>query len=95
MYENTDDAASVLRVLDRFKVDNGLTRSDKKDKTKAAASLVDRGSKTKVDPSESSDKIRESDIAKMSDKEYEKNSEKIHEAHRSGKIIYDLSGNAR
>ena len=95
LYENTDDAASVVRVLDLFKVDNGLTRSDKKDKTKAAASLVDRGSKTKVDPSESSDKIRESDIAKMSDKEYEKNSEKIHEAHRSGKIIYDLSGNAR
>jgi hypothetical protein len=95
LYENTDDAASVVRVLDLYKVDNGLTRSDKKDKTKAAASLVDRGSKTKVDPSESSDKIRESDIAKMSDKEYEKNSEKIHEAHRSGKIIYDLSGNAR
>ena len=95
LYENTDDAASVVRVLDLFKVDNGLTRSDKKDKTKAAASLVDRGSKTKVDPSESSDKIRESDIAKMSDKEYEKNSEKINEAHRSGKIIYDLSGNAR
>ena len=95
LYENTDDAASVVRVLDLFKVDNGLTRSDKKYKTKAAASLVDRGSKTKVDPSESSDKIRESDIAKMSDKEYEKNSEKINEAHRSGKIIYDLSGNAR
>ena len=95
LYENTDDPASVVRVLDLYKVDNGLTRSAKKDKTKAAASLVDRGSKTKVDPSESSDKIRESDIAKMSDKEYEKNSEKINEAHRSGKIIYDLSGNAR
>ena len=95
LYENTDDPASVVRVLDLYKVDNGLTRSAKKDKTKAAASLVDRGSKTKVDPSEVSNKIRESDIAKMSDKEYEKNSEKINEAHRSGKIIYDLSGNAR
>ena len=30
LYENTDDAASVVRVLDLFKVDNGLTRSDKK-----------------------------------------------------------------
>jgi hypothetical protein len=95
LYENTDDAASVVRVLDLYKVDNGLTRSDKKDKTKAAASLVDRGSKTKVDPSESSDKIRESDIAKMTDAEYAKNADKINEAHRSGKIIYDLSGNAR
>jgi hypothetical protein len=95
LYENTDDAASVVRVLDLYKVDNGLTRSDKKDKTKAAASLVDRGSKTKVDPSESSDKIRESEIAKMTDAEYAKNADKINEAHRSGKIIYDLSGNAR
>ena len=95
LYENTDDAASVVRVLDLYKVDNGLTKSDKKDKTKAAASLVDRGSKTKIDPSESSNKIKESDIAKMSDAEYAKNADKITEAHRSGKIIYDLSGNAR
>ena len=95
LYENTDDAASVVRVIDLYKVDNGLTRSDKKNKTKAAASLVDRGSKTKVDPTESSDKIRESDIAKMSDAEYAKNADKITEAHRSGKIIYDVSGSAR
>jgi hypothetical protein len=95
LYENTDDAASVVRVIDLYKVDNGLTRSDKKDKTKAAASLVDKGSKTKVDATESSDKIKESDIAKMSDAEYAKNADKINEAHRSGKIIYDVSGNAR
>ena len=95
LYENTDDAASVVRVIDLYKVDNGLTRSDKKNKTKAAASLVDRGSKTKVDPTESSEKIRESDIAKMSDAEYAKNADKITEAHRSGKIIYDVSGSAR
>ena len=95
LYENTDDAASVIRVIDLYKVDNGLTRSDTKNKRKAAASLVDRGSKTKVDPTEMSDKIKESDIAKMSDMEYAKHADKITEAHRSGKIIYDLSGNAR
>ena len=95
LYENTDDAPSVVRVLDLYKVDNGLTRSDTKNKRKAAASLVDRGSKTKVDVLESGSKIKESDIANMSDAEYEKNAEKITEAHRSGKIIYDLSGNAR
>ena len=95
LYENTDDAASVIRVIDLYKVDNGLTRSDTKNKRKAAASLVDRGSKTKVDPTEMSDRIKESDIAKMSDAEYAKHADKITEAHRSGKIIYDLSGNAR
>jgi len=95
LYENTDDAASVVRVIDLYKVDNGLTKADKKSKTKAAASLVDKGSKTKVDVTESGDRFKESDIAKMSDKDYEKNADKIQEAHRSGKIIYDLSGNAR
>ena len=95
LYENTDDAASVVRVIDLYKVDNGLTRSDKKNKTKAAASVVDKGSKTKVDPTEMSDTIKESDIAKMTDQQYEKNADKINEAHRAGKIIYDLSGNAR
>ena len=93
--ENEDDAASVIRILDLYKMDYGLTKSDKKANSKAAASLVDRGSKTKVDPSETSDMIKESDIAKMTDQQYEKNAEKINEARRSGKIIYDLSGNAR
>ena len=95
LYENTDDAASVIRVLDLYKVDKGLTPSDRKNKTKAAASLINKGSKTKVDALELSDTIKESDIEKMSDREYAKNSEKIHEAIRSGKLIYDLSGNRR
>tara|TARA_E500000331_G_scaffold93252_1_gene89320 strand:+ start:141 stop:1001 length:861 start_codon:yes stop_codon:yes gene_type:complete len=95
LYENEDDAASVIRVIDLYKVDNGLTRSDKKNKTKAAASLVDKGSKTKVDPAETSDMLKESDIEKMSDTQFEKNAEKINEARRSNRIIYDVSGNAR
>ena len=95
LYENTDDAASVVRVLDLYKVDNGLTRSDRKSKTKAAASLVDKGSKAKVDVDESSGRIKESDVEKMSAKEYEKNAESIHEAIKSGKFVYDISGNAR
>ena len=95
LYENTDDAPSVVRVLDLYKVDNGLTRSDRKNKTKAAASLVDKGSKARVDITESSSKIKESDVQKMSDKDYEKNQEIIHEAIKSGKFVYDISGNAR
>ena len=95
LYENKDDAASVVRVLDLYKVDYGLTKSDRKIKTKAAASLVDKGNKPSVDVLNQSGKIKESDIAKMSDREYEKHAEKIREAHMSGKIIYDVSGNAR
>jgi hypothetical protein len=82
-------------VLDLYKVDNGLTKSDRKNKTKAAASLVDKGSKARVDIDESSSKIKESDVQKMSDRDYEKNQEIIHEAIKSGKFVYDISGNAR
>ena len=95
LYENTDDAASVVRVLDLYKIDNGLSPSAKKSKAKDAASLVNKGSKTSVDALEMADTIKESDIAKMTDRQYADNAEKINAAMRSGKMIYDLSGNRR
>ena len=95
LYENTDDAKSVIRVLDLYKIDKGLTAGDKKNKTKAAASLVNKTSRTQVDAEEIADSIRESDVAKMSDKQYEANQDKIQTAMRSGKFIYDISGNRR
>ena len=95
LYENADDAASVVRVIDLYKVDKGLTTKDKKAKSKAAASMVSKGSKAKVDADDSSNSIRESDVAKMSNSEFEKKSEEITQAMRSGKFIYDVSGNAR
>jgi hypothetical protein len=39
--------------------------------------------------------IRESDVQKMSAVEYERNSDEIMEAIRTGNFIYDLSGSAR
>lgn len=95
LYENADDPASVVRVIDLYKVDKGLTTKDKKAKSKAAASMVNKGSKTKVDTDDSSNSIKESDVAKMSNSEFEEKSEEITQAMRSGKFIYDVSGNAR
>jgi len=95
LYENTDDAKSVVRVLDLYKIDKGLTAGDKKNKTKAAASLVNKTSRTQVDAEEMADSVKESDVAKMTDKQYEANQDKIQTAIRSGKFIYDMSGNIR
>ena len=95
LYDNIDDAKSVIRVLDLYKIDKGLTTSDKKNKTKAAASLVNKTSRTQVDAEEIADSIKESDVAKMTDKQYEANQDKIQTAMRSGKFIYDISGNRR
>ena len=95
LYENSDDPASVIRVIDLYKSDKGMTKSAKKIKSKEAASVVNKRSKTSIDASESEGTIKESDVAKMSDKIFEKNQDKITEAMRSGKFIYDISGKAR
>ena len=95
LYENPDDPASVIRVIDLNKSDKGLTKVAKKAKTKEAASVVSKRSKTSVDASEGESMIKESDVAKMSDKDFEKNQEEITKAMRTGKFIYDISGNAR
>ena len=95
LYENADDPASVVRVIDLYKVDNKITREDKKQSKKAAASVVTKRNKTSVDADDSSNYVKESDVAKMSSKDFEKNQDKINEALRSNKFIYDISGNAR
>ena len=95
LYENADDPASVVRVIDLYKVDNKITREDKKQNKKAAASVVTKRNKTSVDTDDSSNYVKESDVAKMSSRDFEKNQDKINEALRSNKFIYDISGNAR
>ena len=95
LYENSDDPASVVRVIDLYKVDKGLTKTAKKAKAKDAASTVTKRSKTEIDVEDANDVIRESEVAKMSDKEFEANSDDINKAIRSGKFVYDVSGKAR
>ena len=95
VYENADDPRSVVRVIDLYKVDKGLTKEDKKAGKKAAASMVSRTSKTKVDADEANGQIRESDVARMSSKEFEENQDNINLAMRNGKFVYDISGKAR
>jgi len=96
LYENADDPASVVRVIDLYKVDNGLNPAAKKQTAKDAASVVNRKTaKTSIDPDDSSSYLKESQVAKMSAEEFEKRSDDINQAIRSGKFIYDISGRAR
>ena len=95
LYENSDDPASVVRVIDLYKIDNGLTNNDKKTKRKAAASTVTKRSKIEVDVEDANNVITESQVAKMSAKEFEERSDEINTAIRSGKFVYDMSGSAR
>lgn len=94
LYENVDDAKSVARVIDLYKIDAGIT-TKKSDSKKSAASAVNTRSKASPTADESNSYIKESQVDKMSDQEYAKNQEAILEAMRSGKFVYDLSGAAR
>ena len=91
LYENLDDAKSVSRVIDLYKADKGITAKKKTTEDKGAASSVTTKRTTTPSDSEESTYIRESQVAKMSMKEYEKRAEEIMEAQRSGKFIYDMS----
>ena len=91
LYENAEDAASVVRVIDLYKADKGLTPTAKKAKAKDAAKDVGKGARTKVDDDGSAGSIRESDVAKMSDKEFDENYDRILDAQRNGKFVYDMA----
>lgn len=95
LYENENDAKAVIRILDLYKVDKGLTNAAKRAKSKDAAALVSNRQKAQVDFEEDSAKIYESQVAKMSIDVYGKNEQKILEAMRKGNFVYDVSGGAR
>jgi len=91
LYENTEDAKSVSRVIDLYKVDTGIVNNKSNNSDKAAASSVKTKGAAKPEADEASKYIRESQVAAMSIKEYEKRQEEILDAQRNGRFIYDMS----
>ena len=91
LYENMDDAKSVARVIDLYKVDKGIGTKKTNTNDKAAASSVKTKGAAKPEADEASKYVKESDVAAMSIKEYEKRQEEILDAQRNGRFIYDLS----
>ena len=96
LYENDNDARSAARAIDLYKSDKGIGKETKTKSNKSAAMEVGtKSTRTKVDATESSKKILESDVQKMSSTQYEKQADVIMEAIRSGNFVYDVSGSAR
>jgi len=96
LYENDNDARSAARAIDLYKADRNISKATKGKSDKGAAEAVaPKNKRSKPQDNEASTYLRESQVDKMSTKEYEKRSDEIMEAIRSGKFIYDLSGSAR
>ena len=94
LYENDSDARAAARAIDLYKADKGI-KAKKSSGSKDAAKAVSK-TNTRSEPSgEHAGSIKESAVQKMSAQQYENNAEAIMEAIRTGKFIYDVSGNAR
>tara|TARA_E500000178_G_scaffold350718_1_gene410246 strand:+ start:590 stop:1462 length:873 start_codon:yes stop_codon:yes gene_type:complete len=94
LYDNETDARSAARAIDLYKADMKMSAPKSKDKD-AAKSVAVKNARSKPQEDATASYLKESDVQKMSAKEYEKKSDEIMEAIRSGKFIYDVSGSAR
>jgi len=94
LYENDSDAKAASRAIDLYKADKGI-KTKKPSSGKDAAKAVSKTNSRSEPASEEAGVIKESVVQKMSAQQYEKNADKIMEAIRSGKFVYDISGNAR
>ena len=95
LYDNDNDARAAARAIDLYKADTGIGKEKPKEDKDAAKSVSTKNSRSTPQKDETSSYLKESDVQKMSAQEYEKNSDEIMEAIRSGKFVYDVSGSAR
>jgi uncharacterized protein YifE (UPF0438 family) len=95
LYENDNDARSASRAIDLYKADKNIKTRKPASTKDAARSVNSRNNRSQPEEYDSSTTFKESQVAKMSPQQYEKASDQIMEAIRTGKFIYDMSGSAR
>ena len=95
LYENDTDARSASRAIDLYKADMNITTKKPASTKDAARSVNSRTSRSEPDVNSNDGAFTESQVAKMTPQQYEKASDQIMEAIRTGKFIYDMSGSAR
>lgn len=95
LYENDTDARAAARAIDLYKADKKIATKKSTSNKDAAQSINTRGGRSAPSGEDKDGVIYESQVNKMSTLEYEKYQEEIGKAIKSGKFVYDLSGNAR
>ena len=93
LYENDSDAKAAARAIDLYKADMGITQTKKTFSNKDAAKAVTKDTSASPAPTKEkqSNQFKESQVAKMTAQQFEKNEEAIMSAIRSGDFIYDVS----
>ena len=95
LYENDTDARAAARAIDLYKADKKIATKKSTSNKDAAQSINTRGGRSAPSGEDKDGVIYESQVNKMSSQEYEQYQEEIGKAIKSGKFVYDLSGNAR
>jgi len=94
LYDNDTDAKAAARAIDLYKSDKGI-KASKKASDKDVASAIGKGTRSAPAATSTEGIIYESQVEKMSMNEYSNRQEEITTAIRTGKFVYDVSGNAR
>lgn len=96
LYENDTDARSAARAIDLYKADRNIAKAKpKKEDNSAAQSVRTRGERAAPTGQDTEGTFYESQVAKMTSKQYEANEEAIMKAMQTGKFVYDRSSGAR
>jgi hypothetical protein len=95
LFENENDVKAAARAIDLYKADRKMNTRKPADARAAAQAVNTRGRSTPNATADQDGTFYESQVQKMSLQEYEKNQEEIVKAMRSGKFVYDITGNAR
>lgn len=95
LYENDSDSRSAARAIDLYKSDMGIKTRKSSSSRDAARSVNSRSGNNAPETESKVGVFSESQVSKMSAQEYERVSEEIMESIRTGKFVYDMSGNAR
>lgn len=93
LYKNNTDARAASRAIDLYKADKGIKRKRKANPQDAARS-VGRTSSANA-PVSGRARFTESQVQKMSPREYDANEDAILESMRNNSFVYDISGAAR
>jgi hypothetical protein len=93
LYKNNTDARAAARAIDLYKADRGIKRR-RASGSQDAAKSVGRTSSANA-PVSGRARFSESQVQKMSAREYEANEDAILDSMRNNTFEYDLSGCAR
>ena len=96
LYENDTDARAAARAIDLYKIDRNISKTKpRNNESSAAQRIATKSAKSAPTAQDQDGVIYESQVAKMTSRQYEANMEAIQKAMQSGKFVYDLTGKAR